>query len=228
MKHNTPEVDYRSFRFSKLNSDEFRHLKLMLYWPIYGLLFVFVERYYPVSSYYPMHCAVDDWIPFCEVFVVAYMLWFLFLAGTLLYLLFYDVEIFTRTFGFLFYFTVGVLIFMIFPNCQQLRPESFVRDNVFTKLVAMFYSIDTNTNVCPSLHVAGSFGAMFGIWHSKRFRSVWWKISSAALVVLITLSTIFIKQHSVIDCMAALPLTALGYLFSFGWLSPTGKKVSSR
>lgn len=228
MKNSMPELDYRSFRFSKLNSDEFRHLKLMLYWPIYGLLFAFVERVYPVKAYYPMHCAVDDWIPFCEVFVVVYILWFIFLAGTLLYMLFYDVEIFSRMMKFFIVtFTLGILIFIIFPNCQQLRPESFARDNVFTKLVAMLYGIDTNTNVCPSLHVAGSFGAMFGIWHSKRFRSLWWKISAVVLTVLITLSTMLIKQHSFLDCAAALPLTALGYLFSFGSLSRAGKKLSS-
>ena len=43
------ETDLRKFRFSKLNTDEFRHVKLLLFWPIFGLLFTYVERFYNVE-----------------------------------------------------------------------------------------------------------------------------------------------------------------------------------
>ena len=38
-------TDYRRFRLSKLNDPEFSHLKLLLYWPIYGLVFLPLERF---------------------------------------------------------------------------------------------------------------------------------------------------------------------------------------
>lgn len=65
---NSGMVDYRAFRFHKLNTPEFRHLKYLLFWPVYGLLFLTVERLWIRDSYYPMHCALDDRIPFCVFF----------------------------------------------------------------------------------------------------------------------------------------------------------------
>ena len=45
-------MDYRNFRLSKINTDEFRHVKLLIFWPLFGMMFSFVERFYNVSSYY--------------------------------------------------------------------------------------------------------------------------------------------------------------------------------
>lgn len=42
--HIKPEVNYREFRIHKLNTPEFSHVRLLLYWPIFGLLFLFLER----------------------------------------------------------------------------------------------------------------------------------------------------------------------------------------
>ena len=39
--HIKPEVNYREFRIHKLNTPEFSHVRLLLYWPIFGLLFLF-------------------------------------------------------------------------------------------------------------------------------------------------------------------------------------------
>ena len=70
-----PSVDYRQFRFSKLNTPEFSHVWLLLYWPLFGLGFSYVERFYPVAHYIEMHCALDDLIPFNEWFLIPYMFW---------------------------------------------------------------------------------------------------------------------------------------------------------
>jgi len=43
-------VDYRRLRLHNLTSTEFRHLLLLLYWPLYGLLFMYVEKFYPVEE----------------------------------------------------------------------------------------------------------------------------------------------------------------------------------
>ena len=40
--HIKPEVNYREFRIHKLNTPEFSHVRLLLYWPIFGLLFLFL------------------------------------------------------------------------------------------------------------------------------------------------------------------------------------------
>ena len=65
-----PLIDYRQFRLSRLNTPQFRHLKLLLFWPIFSLVFCYLENYRPAVYYAPMRCALDHWIPFCKWFVI--------------------------------------------------------------------------------------------------------------------------------------------------------------
>lgn len=67
-----PLIDYRQFRLSRLNTPQFRHLKLLLFWPIFSLVFCYLENYRPTVYYAPMRCALDHWIPFCKWFVIPY------------------------------------------------------------------------------------------------------------------------------------------------------------
>lgn len=206
------ETDFRRFRFSKLNTDEFRHLKLLIFWPIFGLLFTFVERFYNVEHYYSMHCPLDDMIPFCEWFLIPYLLWFVYLIGTIVYTFFFDVAAFKRMMYFIIItYSITMLIYLVFPTCQDLRPTQFARDNVLTRFVAWFYNFDTNTNVCPSIHVLGSIAAMLGLCDCRRLQNPKLKLLFILLCVLICISTVFMKQHSVLDVLAALPLCVIAY-----------------
>ena len=211
----TALVDYRQFRFSKLNTPEFEHLKYLLFWPVYGLMFLTVERLWIRDSYTPVHCALDDAIPFCELFLIPYLFWFVFLVGMLLYTLLRDTEAFKRMMRFIILsYTAAILIYMLFPNCQQLRPQAFERDNLFTRFIARFYEFDTNTNVCPSIHVIGSAAVMFAAWDSRDFKTPVWRLAFSVTAVLISVSTVFIKQHSVLDLLAAVPLCIVAWLFA--------------
>lgn len=133
--------------------------------------FWFLERLQPQRNYYPVYCGLDDIIPFCEWALIPYLFWFVFLIGTLVYTFFVDVPAFRRMMYFVIVtYTITVLIYLFFPTCQNLRPEAFVRNNLLTRFIELFYSFDTNTNVCPSLHVIGSVAAMFGLWDCKALK----------------------------------------------------------
>ncbi len=215
MRKDIKPVDYRGLRWSNLTSPQYRHLLLLLYWPIYLLSFLIIERFLD-ASYTPVHCFLDDWIPFCEYFVVFYVFWFIFWIGMLVYTLLYEPATFRRMMWFcILTFSTAVAIYVIFPNCQNLRPTEFERDNLFVDIVRLLYWIDTNTNVCPSLHVVASVAVVFAARDSKRFSGFGWQLTVTVLAVLISLSTVFIKQHSAVDVLAALPLCALGYLVCF-------------
>ncbi len=211
-----PIVDYRKLRISNISTDEFKHLKLLLFWPIFGLLFCFVERFYQVDYYYPMYCSFDDLIPFCEWFLIPYMFWFVFLVGMHLYTLLYDVDTFRRMMKYIIItYSAAMLIYFIFPTCQELRPISFERDNILTRFIAGFYQFDTNTNVCPSIHVIGSLAVMEAAIYSKRIKSKEIKVAFIITAVLICISTVFMKQHSVIDLLAALPICATAHFICY-------------
>lgn len=168
-----------------------------------------------------MHMFLDDWIPFQEIFVLAYVGWFLLIAGSLGYFLLYRVESFRRLqIFFIVCQLVAVVIYVAFPSCQELRPETFPRDNVLTRLVGLLYSADTNTGVCPSLHVAFSFG-IASAWLKEKGVPGWGKWLVVIFCVLAALSTMFIKQHSAVDFFAAIPLSLLAEGIAYGkgyWL----------
>ncbi len=209
-------VDYRELAHDGLGSPKWRHLKLLLYWPFFGLAFLFVERIGVGGSYYPMHCAADDIIPFCEYFLIPYLFWFVFLVGMHIYTLLFDVESFKKFMHFIMLtYSAAMLIYLLFPTCQNLRPTEFARDNIFTHFMAAFYQFDTNTNVCPSIHVIGSVAVMLAAWHSKHFSTPRWRAGFLLAALLICISTLFLKQHSLLDVLAALPICATADLIVY-------------
>ena len=217
MKFGPPEVDYLKFRFSKLNTPRYRHLQLLVFWSLFGICFLILERIWIRDSYYPMYCPLDDLIPFCEYFLIPYLFWFIYLIGYHIYALLYDVAAFRRLMKFLiFSHAIAVVLFVVFPNCQELRPVVFERDNAFTRFMAGFYLFDTNTNVCPSLHVIASVAVLVSAWDSKHFCTPGWRAAFTAAAVLISLSTVFLKQHSVLDVLISLPICGLSYWFATG------------
>ena len=71
-----PAVDYREFRFSRLNEPRYAHLKLLAGWIAYFVLYFLTENLIPAESCHVIHCALDDAIPFCEASPIPYMFWF--------------------------------------------------------------------------------------------------------------------------------------------------------
>lgn len=166
----------------------------------------------PAAQYYPMYTPLDDRIPFCEWFVIPYTLWYGYLAAMHIYLMLTDVPAFRRLMWFqIVTFGLAVLIFAVYPTCQQLRSAEFPRENILTRLVALYYRIDTNTNVCPSLHCVGSIAVAIAAFDAPRLRRTLWRPAIVLTAVLICMSTVFIKQHSAVDVFWGLVLSLVGY-----------------
>lgn len=209
---------------SMLRSKEVRwNILLAGFWILFGVSFYALEWLVPARDYNVMYHPVDDLIPFCELFLIPYLFWFVFMLGSYLYAFFADPGAFRR----MMFFTIltyggGLLMFVFYPTCQNLRPEVFERDNVLTQLMAWFYTTDTSTNVCPSLHVCGSLAAAFGFVDTKRFSTRTWKTVIYTIALTICVSTVFVKQHSIIDTVA-------GFIFSgYAWLLVYGRTKWSR
>lgn len=185
---------------------------MALYWPLYGALFYLLERAYQPDEYHAMYTPLDDMIPFCEWFVIPYVFWFLFLIGIHLWTARYNAPAFRRLMAFVVVsHTCSLLIFFLFPSCQQLRPSVLPRQNLLTHVVEFFYRIDTSTNVCPSLHVVGSMAVWYAARDTELFSRRLWRVFFNVTTLLICLSTVFLKQHSVLDVAAGLVLSALVY-----------------
>lgn len=211
-----PVVDYRQFRFNKLNTETYRHLKLLLFWPLFLASYFLIDRGFNPDFYHSVHCFLDDWIPFCEWFLLPYVFWYVFQIGIVLYTLLYDIPVFRRYMHFVILtYSIANLIYLLYPTCQEMRPEVFPRNNLMTKIVSFLYWIDTNTNVCPSTHVIGAVGVALAAGQTERFSAGKWKLAFWGAALLIIASTLFLKQHSALDSIAAIPVCLLGYLLCF-------------
>lgn len=195
---------------------KYKHaLPAIIYGIIYLVWFGYLER--TVKHYKLIHVALDDYIPFCEVFIIPYLLWFAYVAAVIIYFFFKDKNSYIKCCIFLFTgMTVFLIISTLFPNGQRLRPFAFPRDNVFTHLVAMIYSTDTPTNLWPSIHVYNSLGCHLAIIKSENFKQKKGiRIASLVLCTSIIMSTMFIKQHSVFDVTTAFIMAAVMYVIVY-------------
>ena len=180
------------------------YLWYLIAWLVTLLLFLLCEAFIDPNICHEIWSPLDDVIPFSEGFVVFYVLWYFMIIGSIVWLGLYRRESFR---SFLLFMTacqlLGMLIFLLYPNKQLLRPEIMPRDNAFADLVLLIHSVDTNTNVCPSMHVAYSV-AMSSVWSKERSVPLSARGVIAFLCLMVCLSTVFIKQHSVIDGVVAL------------------------
>lgn len=210
-----PMVDYRQFRFSKLNTPQFSHLKLLFGWVLYFAAYFLTENLIPVENCHVIHCGLDDIIPFCEWFIIPYVLWYPLIIFSLGYFALYNVDSFKKLQTFIMITQlVATIIYIVYPNCQNLRPTEFTRDNILTDYIGFLYAFDTNTGVCLSLHCAYSIG-IASVWLKEKDVSWAWKGFIVIFVILICLSTMFIKQHSAVDFFAALPVCLLAEILVF-------------
>lgn len=195
--------------------ENYHHHWYLLIWLTYLGLFYLAEQVV-TDNYWVSYLPLDDKIPFCRFFVIPYCLWHPLLFVMTLYLMWYDIPAFKR---FMLYFGVGcigtVVFCLIFPNGQDLRPATFAQDDVFTRFIALLYQTDTNTNVLPSMHVIGCAALTFACFdaESLRRRHLHWVMLPLGL--LISVSTVFIKQHSILDFFAAIPVCVILYFLFY-------------
>lgn len=164
-----------------------------------------------------VHCHLDDLIPFCKYAVIPYLAWFIWIPFTLFYLLWKAPRAdFWRLCLPLFAgMTIALAVYVILPNGLDLRPYRVYGSDIFARIVRQLYSTDTATNVCPSIHVFNSVTLMLAYYRSAVFdapRRRWMRPAAMVLCMSITLSTMLLKQHSVIDVVFGLLLAlALDY-----------------
>ena len=203
---------------------KYGHWLYALILPLYLAGFFIEEHFIDGSApYLVSYMPIDAHIPFCEWWYIFYVLWYPLLGGVGLYLAFRDPKGFKRYMTYIgVSFFTALLLFALFPNGQDLRPDldTLGRENLFTRLIGVLYAYDTNTNVCPSLHVVGSLAAWFAVLHNDRLRRTRWvPIVVGVLACLISISTVMIKQHSLLDMIVGVPYALFLYrllYWSFG------------
>ena len=228
MKDEITWGEYLHLRPKDLKKPEYRHVLLLLFWPIETAAFALLGRL--PWTYHPVSCELDIRLPLLEGFVIPYVMWFLCIAFIVLYTLRHDIPVFRC---FIRYMIVNVAIafvfYMIYPTYFPGRPiqhlgwpapvqtyyQAMPRQNALTWLLSFIYHVDPPTNSFPSEHVAVSMGMAVTALHAKNLRRPAFSVPFVTLQVLIWISIALTKQHSVLDAVSAFPLSVVSYLIGF-------------
>jgi len=186
---------------------------------IYLPWFALIEKMYPID--YPglhiLNGPIDDMIPFCEYFVIPYYIWFAYvvLGCVLMYFVATNHEFLQFVWTLMIGMTLFLVISMIYPNGLTLRPDS-IPDNFCGKMLAGLYSVDTSTNVFPSIHVYNSLVVNNAILKCKLLKGhIVLKTISTIICISICLATMFLKQHSVVDVLGAIIMFIIMYILVY-------------
>lgn len=169
-----------------------------------------------IEPKYIMHIKLDDYIPYMNIFVIPYIVWFPYIGLTMGYMLIKSKDDFIKLSKFLYIgMALCYLFYMIYPNGQDLRPNE-LGNGILDKMVGYLYRTDTPTNSVPSIHVINSIAVNSCIWNYRGFKDkVWIRYTSFVLCVLICISTVAIKQHSVVDVFAGLGVSTVLHILIY-------------
>ena len=113
--------------------------------------------------------------------------------------------------------TAGMLVLAFFPTFMDRVAEGlFVvpqNPTIFDKLRMFWYSLDGSEmayNLLPSFHCLNSTLCYLGVARRKEI-PLWFRIYSLVITILIYASTVYVKQHYVLDIVTGVILAVIAY-----------------
>ena len=154
-----------------------------------------------------LYSKLDDYIPFVPEFIVFYILFFVFTPIPII--IFWKRKNINNIIrSFIMVKAISLITYM-FLQTEINRPEINPNNSIFEKIVQYLYSTDQSKNLMPSLHV--SLSLLTALWIAKYYPKI--KIPILILGSLIAISTVFVKQHVLIDVPTGLLLGIGAYLY---------------
>jgi len=192
-------------RFGTANRQELLTLLMFLLWA--GGFFLIAYFIDPAEASH-VGIPMDDRIPFFPPTVFIYL--GLYTMYILPYMLVKDAETFKVIIGsYITILIIGYVVFLFFPT-SIVRPE-FEVTNFSTWVLGIVYAADKPVNCFPSMHVAMVSMSALMVWELNRVMGTVAIIYGLAIAV----STVFTKQHFILDVVAGLILTAVVYYAYF-------------
>ena len=194
-------------------------IPFLLYLVFYMIWFSILERL-PRTRFFDLSSELDTYIPFIVEFIIPYLSWFLFQAVWVVFVFFVDRKTYEQLTTMLM---IGMTVFLVvstfLPTKISLRPYYIESRGICAFLVRRLWAVDTPTNVWPSIHVFNTTALMMTLFTSQHplIRKNAVRIPVVFWCGMIVLSTMFLKQHSVGDVLAALALNGIAYVLVYNW-----------
>ena len=103
--------------------------------------------------------------------------------------------------------TFCLIVYMVLPNGLDIRPtaEAVGRSNIAMRILQLLWSADASVNVCPSIHCQSSACMALAFSSSTLTeKRPGLKVLAWVWAALICASTVFTKQHSIVDVVCGL------------------------
>lgn len=194
----------------KMKIGKYRHIFVLLSFIPLSVLYFLLQR--RDVGYTVIHLATDDIIPFLPAFIIPYIIWYIYVPLPMVFMCFTDRRTFIRQSVTLFSgMAICIVLFWLFPTAIDFRPDAS-GDGFLLWLCRVIFSNDEPLNVCPSLHCYEAICIHITTFSSQRMKKhKILRIASALTMILICLSTVFVKQHSVLDVLCAVALALAVY-----------------
>ncbi|SFG20699.1 hypothetical protein [Oribacterium sp. WCC10] len=151
---------------------------------------------------------LDYKLPFLPVFVIPYILSYIqWIIGYIQIARVgqrYSLKVFT---GEIISKLMVCLFFIFFPT--TMRRVTVEGMDIFSRLVSLIYRLDAPTNLFPSIHCLESYICMRAALEIKSFGKGY-KLMMVIMSMLVFLSTLFIKQHVILDFFGAVLVAEAG------------------
>ena len=169
---------------------------------------------------------LDDMIPIVSIFIIPYIWSYIYWAMGPMVVSKCKKEHFTDFMAAVLVACVaGMLILAFFPTYMDRVAEGlFVvpqNPTIFDKLRMFWYSLDGSEmayNLLPSFHCLNSTLCYLGVAGRKEI-PLWFRIYSLVITILIYASTVYVKQHYVLDIVTGVILAIVAYIIckKFHW-----------
>lgn len=174
-------------------------LLFMLVFPILGLMYALTNNI-SNQEVYRLVTAVDQAIPFIKYFALPYSIWIFYIYVCLFYFFKKDVNVYYR--ALITYIVCALICYLIYSVFQTTVDRPVVTgSDPFSALMRYIYNRDQPYNCFPSIHCFSSYMVMRMVWTSS-FRNKWNITLITGMSSLIILSTLFVKQHVIMDALA--------------------------
>lgn len=192
----------------------FYRICFMILIPVVTLIHYSLNVYRP--NVHNISTVLDNLIPFNQLFALPYVYWFAYLPAILVYFAIVNSKVYFKLLGSVI---IGMcccfVVFYFFPTTVP-RPD-VVGADFFSNLVRYIYGSDNPYNCFPSIHVLDAF--LPTIFLCKYNKNLLIRIVAILSFVSITASTVFIKQHYVLDAVASVALgTGMFLIFDSEYL----------
>ncbi|HSW37461.1 MAG TPA: phosphatase PAP2 family protein [Candidatus Saccharimonadales bacterium] len=202
-------------KISKPNS---QNLLLLLALVVVTLGYFVVNR--PIGHLHVLNTSIDKHISFLPVFIIPYLLFLPIFWLVILYAFLTDKSFKSLALTILIVYLASYLIYALFQTYVP-RPMAMGQD-IFSKLVRLTYRIDKPYNGFPSGHASSAaIMASYFIFTNHRCR---WLFTIFGLLVVV--STLFVKQHFILDAISGVLLGAGVSWLVFRYIKPASRLPS--